>query len=215
MSTTKRSGESGDSRAEQHVFAELQTGEPADPQLEERRASSADPGAELEQTLELRDEQLVAHKELRELGEVTVRTELEDLPGRLEVDAYREEIVIEHEPVGQVVSERDQPWEEDGVLVMPVYEEQLVVTKRLVLRERIRVRRMATTERQLFEDTLRSERLVVEDPQQTGLIREQYPTGDLAGEHSEDPGSAAPDAAEVDDKSEGGLLETLVRKALQ
>ena len=137
------------------------------------------------------------------------------MPGRLEVDAYREEIIVEHEPVGQVVSERDQPWEEDGVFVMPVYEEQLVVTKRLVLRERIRVRRVATTERQLFEDTLRRERLVVEDPQQTGLIREQYPTGELAGEHSGDVSPAGQDAAEVNDKSEGGLLETLVRKALQ
>ena len=215
MSTIKRSGESGDSRAQEPELAQPRTGEPAAAQLEARRAGSADPGAELEQTLELREEQLVAHKELREVGEVTVRTELEDLPGRLEVDAYREEIIVEHEPVGQVVSERDQPWEEDGVFVMPVYEEQLVVTKRLVLRERIRVRRVATTERQLFEDTLRRERLVVEDPQQTGLIREQYPTGELAGEHSGDVSPAGQDAAEVDDKSEGGLLETLVRKALQ
>src|SRR4029450_9720514 len=73
-------------------------------------------------------------------------------------------MVIDHDPVGQVVSERDQPWEEDGVLVMPVYEEQLVVTKRLVLKERLRVRRVATTDRQLFEETLRRERLVIEDP---------------------------------------------------
>src|SRR6476646_2722436 len=61
------------------------------------------PTADVEHTLELREEQLVAHKELRELGEVTVRTELEEVPGRMEVEAYREEIVIEHEPVGQVV----------------------------------------------------------------------------------------------------------------
>jgi uncharacterized protein (TIGR02271 family) len=215
MSSTKRSGESGASRAKAHELAQPRTGEPADPQLEELRTVSADRGAELEQTLELREEQLVAHKELREVGEVSVRTELEDVPGRLEVDAYREEIIVEHEPVGQVVSERDQPWEEDGVLVMPVYEEQLVVTKRLVLRERIRVRRVATTERQLFEETLRRERLVIEDPQQTGLIREQYPTGGLAGEHSEDDGPVTQDAGAGDDKPEGGLLEHLVRKALQ
>src|SRR5437868_1628729 len=84
-------------------------------------------------TLELREEQLVAHKDLRDLGEIEVHTEVDEIPGRLEVDAYREEVVIEHETVGQVVSERDKPWEEDGVLVIPVYEEQLVVTKRLVL----------------------------------------------------------------------------------
>ena len=115
-----------------------------------------------EQTLELREEELVAHKEIRERGEITLRTELEEVPGRLEVDAYREEITVEHEPVGQAVSERKEAWEEDGVLVVPVYEEQLVVTKRLVLKERLRVRRIGTTERQLFEDRLRRERLVIE-----------------------------------------------------
>jgi len=57
--------------------------------------------------------------------------------------------LVEHQTVGQVVSERDEPWEEGDVLVIPMYEEQLVVTKRLVLRERIRVRRVGTTERQL------------------------------------------------------------------
>jgi stress response protein YsnF len=40
-----------------------------------------------EQTLELREEQLVAHKDLRELGTLEVRTEIDELPGRLEVDA--------------------------------------------------------------------------------------------------------------------------------
>jgi stress response protein YsnF len=67
-----------------------------------------------------------------------VRTEVKEIPGRLEVDAYREEIAVEHEPVGQLVSEREKPWEEDGVLIIPIYLEQLVVTKRLVLRERMR-----------------------------------------------------------------------------
>ena len=131
--------------------------------------------AETVHTLELREEQLVAHKSLRDVGEIEVRTEIDEVPGRLEVDAYREEVVVEHETVGQVVSEREKPWEEDGVLVIPIYEEQLVVTKRLVLRERMRVRRIGTTERQLYQDALRRERLVVDDPQHTGLLREQYP----------------------------------------
>ena len=184
-------------------------------EADERAVVQAEPGTELERTLELREEQLVAHKELRELGEVSVRTELEEVPGRLEVDAYREEIVFEHEPVGQVVTERDQPWEEDGVLVMPVYEEQLVVTKRLVLKERLRVRRVATTERRLFEDTLRRERLVIEDPQNTGLIREQYSTDEPPREHSEEGGPAVNHAADAEETSEGGLIENLVLKALQ
>jgi uncharacterized protein (TIGR02271 family) len=154
------------------------------------------------QTLELREEQLVAHKELRDVGNVEVRTEVEEVPGRLEVDAYREEVVVEHEPVGQLVTERNKPWEEDGVLVIPIYEEQLVVTRRLMLRERIRVQRIATTERQLFQDILCRERLFVEDPRHTGLVHEQYPT--VASE----PGS------ENEVHTDGGLLGHLVRKAL-
>ena len=154
------------------------------------------------ETLELREEQLIAHKELRDLGEIVVRTEVDDVPGRLEVDAYREEVFVEHEPVGEVVSERDKPWTEDNILIVPVYEEQLVVTKRLVLRERIRIRRVGTTERQLFEDTLRRERLVLEDPSNTGLVHEKYPT-------------AQSDEEIVDSPREGGFLEGLVRKALE
>jgi uncharacterized protein (TIGR02271 family) len=168
-------------------------------------------GLDGEQVLELREEQLIAHKELRDMGEVQVRTEVEHVPGRLEVEAYREEIEFEHEPVGDAVSKRDEPWEEDGVLVVPVYEEQLVVSKRLVLRERLRIRRVATTERQLFEDTLRRERLHVEDPQQTGLVHDLYPTG---GE--EVPNEAWPTPAEeATNQPERGLLDHLVLKALE
>ena len=172
-------------------------------------ASAETAAADQERTLELREEQLVAHKELRELGEVEVRTEVDEVPGHLEVDAYREEIQVEHEPVGTMVSERDDPWEEDGVLVVPVYEEQLVVTKRLVLRERLRIRRVGTTERQFFQDTLRRERLVIEDPQQTGLVHERYPTDEPARSH------APEEEMHAGKQAEGGLLEHLVRKVLE
>jgi uncharacterized protein (TIGR02271 family) len=153
--------------------------------------------------VELREERLVAHKQTQEVGEIQVHTEVEETPGRLEVDAYREEVTVEHEAVGEVVTERVEPWQEgDGVFVIPVYEERLVVVKRLVLRERIHIRRVGTTERQLFEDTLRRERLVVDDPQHTGRVRELYPTTD------EEP--VAEDA-----KEESGFFEGLVRKALE
>ena len=130
----------------------------------------------VDRTLELREEEMVAHKELQDVGEAVVRTEVEELPGRVEVDALREEVQVEHEPVGRVVSERVAPWEEDDALVVPVYEEQLVVVKRLVLREQLRVRRVKTTERQVYEDTLRRDRAVIEDPANSGLVVERYPT---------------------------------------
>jgi uncharacterized protein (TIGR02271 family) len=157
-----------------------------------------------EELLELREEELVAHKELREAGEIVVRTTIEEVPGRLELDAYSEEVEIEHQPIGQAVSERRQPWEEGDVLVVPVYEEQLVVTKRLVLKEQLRIRRVTTTERRLFEEPVLRERLVIEDPQGTGLVHEIHPT-------SETHGSEAAD----DDEPKSGLIENIVRKALE
>lgn len=178
---------------------------------EPQHQADLDTGAEdTSRSLELREEQLVAHKDLREMGTVEVRTEIDEVPGRLEVDAYREEVVVEHETVGQVVSERDKPWEEDGVLVIPIYEEQLVVTKRLVLRERMRVRRVATTERQLFQDTLRRERLVVEDPLHTGLVHEQYPVGDPESSPEDESSDLS-----TRNEAESGFLGNLVRKALE
>jgi len=153
------------------------------------------------QTVELREEQLVARKDLREIGTVEIHTEIEQVPGQVDVEAFREEVVVEHEPVGVVVAERDPPWDEpDGTRVFPIYEEQMVVTRRLVLRERVYVRRVETTERQTFQDTLRRERLVVNDPDNTGRVRES----DLRDE-----------PARHDGDNQSGLLESLVRKALE
>jgi len=63
-------------------------------QLNRQQPYRAAADAETEKVIELREEQLIAHKDLRDLGEVEVRTEIEEIPGRLEVDAYREEVVV-------------------------------------------------------------------------------------------------------------------------
>src|SRR5512133_1373471 len=88
-------------------------------------AESANDDVEAERTIELREERLVPSKEMVEVGEVVIRKEIEEVPGRLELDAYSEDVEIEHVPVGQAVSEKVAPWEEGGALVVPVYEEQL------------------------------------------------------------------------------------------
>ena len=172
-------------------------------------AGAAGTLAEDERIIELREEQLVAHKDLREVGEVQIRTQVEEFPGRLEVEAYREEVEVEHVPVGQVVKERVAPWEEEGVVVVPVYEEQLVVVKRLVLREHLRIRRVGTTETRRFEDTLRRERLVIEDPNNTGLVHEQFPTEQVSTEPGEEDTRTRDEARQ---REEGGFLQNLVRK---
>ena len=161
-------------RAEQHGWDRVR--EDVRMAWEAERVSDETPTmTEGERTLELREEELIPHKEMREVGEVVIRTEIEEVPGRLEVEAFREEVEVEHVPVGQVVSERVQPWQEEDTLFVPVYEEQLVMVKRLVLREHLKIRRVRVAEKQLFEDMLRRERVVVEDPTNTGLVHEKYP----------------------------------------
>lgn len=181
----------------------------------DRRAVAEDRLEGGERTIQLREEELVAHKDLRDLGEVVVRTEVQEFPGRLEVDAIREEVQVEHVPVGQIVRERQAPWEEGDTLMVPVYEEQLVVVKRLVHKENLHIRRVATTERVLFEDTLRRDHLIVEDPDNTGLVREQY---DVEADDVADEGRAARDrrvGVREEHRDEGGVLGSLVRKVLQ
>lgn len=159
------------------------------------------PAADDAQVVELREEEFVVERELREVGTVRVRTQVDEVPARLEVEAFSEEVEVEHVPVGEAVSERVEPWQDGDVLVVPVYEEQLVVSKRLLLREHLRIRRVATTRHELFEDTLRRERLSVEDPDQTGALHERYPNADA-------------DADDGSTERRGGL-GGLVRRALQ
>ena len=137
------------------------------------RGDQGDQGA---QRTELRAEQLAVHKEEREAGEVRVRKEVEQVPGRAEAEAFREEVRLRHVPINQVVSERVPSWEEDGALIVPVYEEQLVLVKQLVLKEHLRIERVRIVERREFQDTVQRERVVVDDGDKPGLVREEWPS---------------------------------------
>jgi uncharacterized protein (TIGR02271 family) len=164
---------------------------------------TADQPGMAEQTLELREERLVPRTELRELGEIRVRTEVETVPGRLEVEGYREEVEVAHVPVGRPVTERTEPRQEGDVLIVPVYEEHLVVVKQLLLREELHIRRVGSRTRHLFEEELQRERLRIEDPAETGLVREVHPST-----------APEPEAMEEQEAPPEGLIDKLTRRAL-
>lgn len=167
-------------------------------------------------TVQLEEEQLVARKRLEEVGRVRVRKEVDEVPRRLEVDAYTEDVQIEHLPVGRFVPQQESPREEDGVYIVPVYEEQLVVVKRLLLKEEIHIRRQGATEKRLFEETVRRERLVIDDPENTGHVREHYatdrPEGEIVAGDREPIGERGPEDGQSDRPD---LLERLGRSVLK
>jgi uncharacterized protein (TIGR02271 family) len=94
-------------------------------------------------------------------GSVHVRKQVETEPHRELVER-----AVEH---GEV--ERTGPLEgdsgeietlSDGSVSIPVFEEQIVVTKRLVVRERVVVRKRTVTEAHEIETELRRERVAVD-----------------------------------------------------
>ena len=80
--------------------------------------------------IQVREEELQAHKQLVETGEVRVRKEVVTEHRTLEVPVQREEVVIErHAPTGEHVEE----------IRIPVREEQVTVEKRPVVKEVVTV----------------------------------------------------------------------------
>ena len=85
----------------------------------------------------VREEELQAHKQSVETGEVRVRKEVVTEHRMLEVPVQREEVVIEwHAPTGEPGASYIRPGEE---LRIPVRKEQVTVEKRPVVKEEVTV----------------------------------------------------------------------------
>jgi uncharacterized protein (TIGR02271 family) len=93
------------------------------------------------------------------LFEETARVETRDVPGervrlhtfvrerdeRIDAALRDEDVSVERVPVNRVVATAPAVREEGDTLIVPVIEEQLVIEKRLVLKEIVRVTRHART----------------------------------------------------------------------
>lgn len=108
-------------------------------------------------------------------GRVRLRTEVEIV--REPVSATLEEDVVEvtRVPVDRMIDAVPETREEDGVTIVPVVEEVLVVEKRLVLKEEVHIRRVRRSETVEVPVELRKERVVVErlpaNPAEEGKAR--------------------------------------------
>lgn len=123
-------------------------------------------------TVDLHEEYLTARKKQGVTSVARVHKKVETESADMPFDVAREHAEIERVPVDhQVVTSAPQPYWDDDVYVVPVVEEELVVTKRLVVREEVRIRRVAGTETVSVPVTLRRERVEVTEigvDQETG-----------------------------------------------
>jgi uncharacterized protein (TIGR02271 family) len=108
------------------------------------------------------DERLRAEKREVETGRVRLTKRVETREEAVSVPLLREEVEVERVSVGEYVDEAPPVRTEGDVTVIPVVEEVLVVEKRLLLREELRVTRRHTQSVDERTEVLRSETIDVE-----------------------------------------------------
>lgn len=107
-------------------------------------------------------EELQVGRRTVETGRVRVRKLVQEHVEQVDEPLLREEVQVERVAINQLIDQAPAVRDEGDVLIVPVVEEVLVVEKRLMLREELRIskRRISTNESQ--EVVLRREEVVVE-----------------------------------------------------
>jgi len=122
------------------------------------------PGSDLEDEDELRvqrsEEELLAGTREREVGSVNVRKRVRTDRERIQVPTRREEVSVERVPVRGEASEAQIG---DDEVSVPVVEDEVVVQKKQVAKEEIRIRKDVVHEQQIVEEDVRREEVDIED----------------------------------------------------
>lgn len=110
------------------------------------------------------EEYLDVSKQWVQSGEVIVRKSVETTTQTIPVDVAYEEVQVDRVPVNRPVAygEKTEPWWDGDVMVVPVIDEEIVVMKRQVLKEELRIYKRRLTRQQTVSDTVRSQQLHVE-----------------------------------------------------
>jgi uncharacterized protein (TIGR02271 family) len=131
---------------------------------EQRRSGGGEsrpyPGRD-ESALDRHEDEASVAKRWQGVGCVRARREIEREPVRAVYPRQRERVAQERVPVDENDSGRIETLP-DGSISIPLFEEELVVTKRTVLRERIVIRRETVTDWETVEAELRRETISID-----------------------------------------------------
>jgi uncharacterized protein (TIGR02271 family) len=106
------------------------------------------------------EEELTAVTRQREAGSIRVRKRVRTDRERIEVPTRHEEISVERVPLEGEATEAEIGEDE---IVVPVTEEEIVVHKRPVLKEEVRIRKEVVEDTEVVEEDVRREEVEVED----------------------------------------------------
>lgn len=105
-------------------------------------AANADLPAENEKMIiPVIEEQIAVGKQVVETGTVRISKRISEREELVDVPLFREEVRVERVPVNLFVETLPPVRQEGDTMIIPVVEEQIVIQKRLLLVEEIRVRR--------------------------------------------------------------------------
>jgi uncharacterized protein (TIGR02271 family) len=136
---------------------------------EHDRKDLAEPGITEEEELTVRrsEEELKVGTREREAGAVRVRKRVRTDHERIVVPKKRVEVTVERVPIeGQAISAEEgtaEPEIREDEIVVPVIEEEVVVEKRPVVKEEIRIRKEVVEDTEIVEEDVRREEVEVDD----------------------------------------------------
>lgn len=121
-----------------------------------------------EYRIPLAEERLIVRKEEVETGRVRVRTLVDEAETIVREQLTHAEVEVERVPMDRQVEAVPPVREEDGVTIIPVVREVLIVQKQLILTEEVRLRRVTRTEDHAEPVLLRTQRAEIEREEASG-----------------------------------------------
>lgn len=126
-----------------------------------RKKEDSAPVVVEEEIIPLAEERLRIHRRTVETGRVRIEKKVHTRSETVDEPLLRQDVEIEHVPVGQVIDGPVSIRQEGETTIIPVVEERLVIRKELVLKEEIRITPRRSETREPQQVALRSEEVVV------------------------------------------------------
>ncbi len=133
---------------------------PGDPLDDELRTAVEGRESGDHQTLALHAEAITVTKRVRKTLVRAARTTAERTVA-VDEELAGESVVVERVAIGRIVEVAPPVRQEGDVTIVPVVEEELVLVRRMVLKEEVHLRRVRTTTRHAETVTLREQKLTV------------------------------------------------------
>jgi stress response protein YsnF len=107
------------------------------------------------------EEQVQVDTRVVELGHVTVQKKVDEFLDERAISLRHQQVEVERVPVDRIIDEIIEPYLDGDVYVVPIIEEEIVITRRLRLKEELRVQRTIGQHEESIQTPFRRERVVI------------------------------------------------------